>query len=83
MGQLIQMPFRLTRKYAMTNSFVHYLWRSVSNGISFHQVQADYLQLQLEVCMLCKEQFVWHKNFWEKTRLTESSYTRNAAECRN
>ena len=71
MGQLIQMPFRLTRKYAMTNSFVHYLRRSVSNGVSFHQVQADYLQLQLEVCMLRKEQFVWHKNFWEKTRLTE------------
>ncbi len=68
-GELISMPFRLTRKYAITNNFVQNLRRAVSNGVSFHHIQADYLQLQLQECVLRKEQFIWHKNLWERTRL--------------
>ena len=67
-GQLITMPFRLTHKYAIATNFLQYLRRSVSNGISFHNIQADYIQLQLQLCMLRKEQFLWHIGLRDKTK---------------
>lgn len=62
----VQVPFKLTHKYAFTLDFAHRLRDFLSNGVSFNYLQANYIERQLQDFTDRKERYNCHRILWAK-----------------